>query len=324
MSLPTPTTDFIECIESTLTLGSRPKLIANSQNYVFEAELNDSKIALRVTPEYHRGYEQIQSEIDVITEFLNFIDLPHQPLPLKLNHHIVPINFKHDTYFAVAFEYMNGSSLDPGNMTDIKSAAAILARLHRATSAIFKSIDRPSFIHSAIYDIFYSTHDYYYEKLETWKSRLQSSPKFYGIIHGDFNFSNLIKTKNYIYLIDFEDAHYSWYAYDIANALYMELFEHRSDPSFDNFSVFYQQFLQSYLLAWPEAHVILNDVPMFITYRVLMLDSWLNGNPEAPYFIKAAESKWKKELIQFIDLYKTKLYPLIENMASSDALEKTR
>lgn len=69
----------------------------------------------------------------------------------------------------------------------------------------------------------------------------------------------------------------------------MELFEHRNDPSIHRFLEFYELFLKAYLLTWPEAKVIIKDVPMFITYRVLMLDSWLNGNPEAPYFISTAE-----------------------------------
>ena len=101
----------------------------------------------------------------------------------------------------------------------------------------------------------------------------------------------------------------------------MELFDHRSEQVLDNFSVFFKQFLQSYFSVWPEAKVILEDIPMFISYRVLMLDSWLNGNPAAPAFIKSANDQWKKELIQFIDLYKTKLYALIKKLSSSEALE---
>ena len=102
----------------------------------------------------------------------------------------------------------------------------------------------------------------------------------------------------------------------------MELFDQRQEREFDKFSDFFKQFLQSYFLAWPVAKVILEDIPMFITYRVLMLESWLNGNPAAPAFIKSATTPWKKELIQFIDLYKTKLYAaLIKKLSSSDSLE---
>ncbi len=321
MALLTPTAEFIECIESTLKLDSKPQLISQSQNYVFEAYHNNNKIALRVSPEKHRGHEQIQTEIAVIYEIINVIELPHQPYPLKLNHHLVPISFEHDNYFAVAFNFIDGSPLDHGNTADIKSAAAILARFHRAMSGKLKSIELPTLFQSAFYDISYATHDHTYEELKAWKSRLQTSSQCYGFIHGDYNFSNIIKSVIYIYLVDFEDSCYGWYAYDIANTLYMELFDHRNDPSIHQFSKFYAHFLQSYLLAWPEAKVIIEDVPMFITYRVLMLESWLNGNPEAPNFIQTAETPWKKELIQFIDLYKTKLYALIKNISSSEALE---
>ncbi len=321
MTLLTPTAEFIECIESTLKLDSKPQLISQSQNYVFEAYLNNIKIALRVSQSEHRTHEQIQSEISLINGIINIVELPHQPIPLKPDQYVIPISFEHDNYFAVAFNFIDGSPLDHGNTADIKSAAAILARFHRAMSGKLKSIERPTLFQSAFYDISYATHDHTYDELKTWKSRLQTSSQFYGFIHGDYNFSNLIKSINYIYLIDFEDSCYGWYAYDIANALYMELFDHRNDPSIHQFSKFYAHFLQSYLLAWPEAKVILEDVPMFITYRVLMLESWLNGNPEAPNFIQTAETAWKKELIQFIDLYKTKLYALIKNISSSEALE---
>ncbi len=321
MALITPTAEFIECIESTLKLDSKPQLISQSQNTVFEANLNNINIALRVSQAEHRTHEQIQSEIILINGIINIVELPHQPIPLKPDQYVLPITFEHDTYYAVAFNYIDGSPLDPRNTYEIQSAAAILARFHRATAGKLKSIDRPTLFHSPIYDISYATHDQYYDELKAWKSRLQSSSPFYGIIHGDYNFSNLIKSIIYIYLIDFEDSCYGWYAYDIGNALYMELFDQRKEQEFDKFSDFFKQFIQSYFLAWPEAKVIIEDVPMFITYRVLMLESWLNGNPEAPNFIQSAETAWKKELIQFIDLYKTKLYALIKNISSSDALE---
>lgn len=321
MSLITPTAEFIERIESTLKLDSKPQLISNSQNTVFEAYLNNIKIALRITADKHRTHEQIQSEITLIYGIINLVELPHQPVPLKLDQYVLPITFEHDTYYAVAYHYIDGIPLDPRNTYEIKSAAAILARFHRVTAGKLKSIDRPILLHSAFYDLSYSTHDQFYDELVAWKSRLQSSSPFYGIIHGDYNFSNLIKSTTYIYLIDFEDSCYGWYAYDIANALYMELFDQRKEQAFDKFSDFFKAFLQSYFSAWPEAKVILDDIPMFMTYRVLMLDSWLNGNSAAPAFIKSAPDPWKKELLQFIDLYKTKLYPLIKNISSSEVLE---
>lgn len=77
-------------------------------------------------------------------------------------------------------------------------------------SGKFKINRSPHPFHSVIYEISYATHDHIYEELKTWKSRLQSSSAFYGIIHGNHNFSNLIKSINYIYLIDFEDSFYSF------------------------------------------------------------------------------------------------------------------
>ena len=274
-----------------------------------------------MTSDKHRTHEQIQSEITLINGIRNIIELPHQPIPHKPDQYILPITFEHDTYYSVAFKFIDGSPLDSGRPYEIKSAAATLARFHRVTAGKLRSIDRPTLFHSPIYDISYATHDHIYDELKAWKSRLQSSSPLYGILHGDYNFSNLIKSINYIYLIDFEDSCYGWYAYEIANALYMELFDQRKKQLLDKFSDFFKQFLQSYFLAWPEAKVILEDIPMYITYRVLMLESWLNGNPAAPAFIKSATSSWKKELIQFIDLYKTKLYALIKKLSSSESLE---
>ena len=321
MTLPTPTAEFIECIESTLKLDSKPQLISQSQNTVFEAYLNNIKIALRVTTDKHRTHEQIQSEITLINEIINIVELPNQPIPLKLDQYVLPITYEHDTYYAVAYKYIDGRPLDPKNTYEIMSSSAILARFHRATTGKLKSIDRPTLLHSAIYDISHSTHDQFYDELVAWKSGLQSSLPFYGLIHGDYNFSNLIKSSTYIYLIDFEDSCYGWYAYDIANALYMELFDQRKEQAYVKFSDFFKPFLQSYFSAWPEAKVILDDIPMFVTYRVLMLESWLNGNSAAPAFIKSATTPWKKELLQFVDLYKTKLYPLSKNISSSEMLE---
>ena len=193
MALLTPTAEFIECIESTLKLDSKPQLISQSQNTVFEAYLNDSKIALRVTSDKHRTQEQIQSEINLISGIINIVELPHQPISLKPDQYVLPITFEHDTYFAVAFNFIDGSHLDSRHAYEVKSAAAILARFHRAIAGKLNSIDRPTLFHSAFYDISYSAHDHIYDELKAWKSHLQSSSPFYGIIHGDYNFSNIIK-----------------------------------------------------------------------------------------------------------------------------------
>ena len=48
----------------------------------------------------------------------------------------------------------------------------------------------------------------------------------------------------------------------------MELSDQRKEQEFDKFSNFFKQFIQSYFSAWPEAKVILEDVPMFMTYSV--------------------------------------------------------
>ena len=123
MTLLTPTAEFIARIESTLNLDSKPKLISHSQNTVFEAYLNNIKIALRLTSDKHRTHEQIQSEITLINGIRNIVELPHQPVPLKPGQYVLPITFEHDTYYAVAFNYIDGSPLDPRHTYEIKSAA---------------------------------------------------------------------------------------------------------------------------------------------------------------------------------------------------------
>ena len=54
-------------------------------------------------------------------------------------------------------------------------------------------------------------------------SRLERSPRNYGLIHADFAPENLMVDGDRVRLIDFDDAGYGWHLFEIATSLYFHI-----------------------------------------------------------------------------------------------------
>jgi Ser/Thr protein kinase RdoA (MazF antagonist) len=54
-------------------------------------------------------------------------------------------------------------------------------------------------------------------------SRLERSPRNYGLIHADFAPENLMVDGTRIRLLDFDDAGYGWHLFEIATSLYFHI-----------------------------------------------------------------------------------------------------
>ena len=101
------------------------------------------------------------------------------------------------------------------------------------------------------------------------------------MIHADLHHGNLFlstdkQSKKKMYLIDFDDAGFGWYLYDIAVALH----EYQGREDFSKLSA---ALLQGY-----EKVTILSDdhralIPMFLHIRSLALIGWITARPELGY-----------------------------------------
>ena len=111
--------------------------------------------------------------------------------------------------------------------------------------------------------------------------KLGNMPEVFGMIHADLHHGNLFlsadtQSKHKMYLIDFDDAGFGWYLYDIAVALY----EYQGMEDFTKLSA---ALLQGYgkVRNLPTEHRAL--IPMFLHIRSLALIGWMTARPELGY-----------------------------------------
>ena len=145
-------------------------------------------------------------------------------------------------------------------------------------------------------------------QLIDWLVNLAKQAGTYGLIHGDFNATNIKLNTPQIRLFDFDDCGYHWYAYDIANAIYMFLFDHRNE-ALHKVSAFADTFLSAYETYRPVNH---EEVNQFISYRVCLLNTWLNRPNQAPLVIRTSSQKWITDLKTFVDDYFSRLIHTIK------------
>lgn len=87
----------------------------------------------------------------------------------------------------------------------------------------------------------------------------------YGLIHNDLHPGNFLINGGRIYLVDFDGCAYSWYAFDIGNALYLALWMGRSNDAGTDFTTeIVSHFLKGYLSVNPMDDFWLSKIPLFM------------------------------------------------------------
>jgi len=95
----------------------------------------------------------------------------------------------------------------------------------------------------------------------------------FGMIHGDLHHGNLFFSRNKMHIIDFDDAGFGWYLYDIAVAL----FEYQSRADFSDVCA-------ALLRGYEKVSTLTNDhrslIPMFMHIRSRAIIGWATARPE--------------------------------------------
>jgi Ser/Thr protein kinase RdoA (MazF antagonist) len=121
-------------------------------------------------------------------------------------------------------------------------------------------------------------------KLHALLAALPRDPQHWGMIHADLHHGNLLIHGEALSVIDFDDAAWGWYLYDLAVALVHH--QRRAD--------FYE--LRAALLAGYRAHRPLSAeeealLPLFLLARRLAVIGWLHQRPEIDAADYVAEMK---------------------------------
>lgn len=99
----------------------------------------------------------------------------------------------------------------------------------------------------------------------------------YGMIHADLNANNVLRQDDRLVVIDFDDAGFGWYAFDLAVAVWDRLDALTEQPRFD---IVYRNLLRGYQSRNSSCESIVERVPLFMLVRTLMLLRWMQDRPE--------------------------------------------
>lgn len=102
---------------------------------------------------------------------------------------------------------------------------------------------------------------------------LPKQPDTYGMIHADFSPENLLVDKQRVRLIDFDDAGFGWYLFELVTSLYFI----RGEPYFDEAQ---QALIRGYRTRRPLDDAQLELLPLFFLARSFTYVGWVHTRPE--------------------------------------------
>ncbi len=119
------------------------------------------------------------------------------------------------------------------------------------------------------------------------------------LVHGDFSDQNVIVTPSGPKIFDFDDCGYGPVLYDVANSLYMVLFDAEVNSNGDRYDAFRSPFLDGYVDATDQA-VDTAVVDVLIGARIDALGRWLDDLDSAPIGIRTSSREWRDVLRAFV------------------------
>jgi Ser/Thr protein kinase RdoA (MazF antagonist) len=236
--------------------------------------MDGESLVLRLSSD-HRPVERITTEVDLLTDLTQVTDCVIAPRPFPSGRLVEAVRFEDRSYNAVLFPRVDGAHAEFSSFNTAFRLGELLAELHTALGALDRKYDLP-----VMKNVASANH----------------------LIHGDFGAANVLQARHSFVIIDFEDACYSSHAYELANSLYMMLFDSRHAVADLIAARPAQGFLQGYT---KHITVVLDEVRPAIDQRVRLLAGWLTDPSAAPFSISTSSDDWRKELTKFVNAYTT-------------------
>jgi Ser/Thr protein kinase RdoA (MazF antagonist) len=118
------------------------------------------------------------------------------------------------------------------------------------------------------------------------------------LLHGDFNAGNVRDVNGVIRVFDLDDCGYGPPAFDVANALYMVLFDAVVHTTVESYETFRRSFVSGYV-DLSRQDLADDALDRLIDLRVEALRRWLADLDTAPVGIRTASHDWLETLRSF-------------------------
>ncbi len=205
------------------------KPLQGFHNKVYRGSHQGNNIVIRVTPVAgRRTYDELEAEIGLLHELKDKIKVG-RPYEIKGKSII-----EYDGDFLVFFVEEAGRNWHAfeHDASTYETAGKNLAILHNATYESRMHYKRQSFAHHPDIKLLENLAPLYQAAINSVLNEMRAWKKDdreYGLIHGDYLFSNLLYPEHDIVIIDFDDIEYNYYLYDIAVYLFYYLLGGKPD-----------------------------------------------------------------------------------------------
>lgn len=186
-------------------------------------------------------------------------------------------------WLAVVYPYIDGRTPHIGVEADVRSMAKHMAALHRSLDEL-DSFDLPPVAGLADTD------------------RVADGSGFGRpqLLHGDYSRKNLLFSVAGVRVFDFDDSGYGPIEFEIANTLYMELFDASMSSAVARYRHFRSWFVDEYRLM-SGCDVADELIDESIRLRITALGRWVDHPETAPIGIRTSTPAWRRTLRAFVE-----------------------
>ncbi|MBN1296918.1 phosphotransferase [bacterium] len=251
----------------------------------------DHRIILRVGHSGRRRVEMVRGEIDFIRYLSDRGISAARALPFATGNTIETFeDGQGEEFIAVAFRKIIGTPPATAGWTDARfeDYGQLVGRMHRLTKA-YRVPDpawkRPEWDDPVMHEVEESLDAGNRVAVERYRACCERAAALsrdidaYGLVHFDVHGGNmLVDDAGELRVFDFDDAHYTWFANDIAVVLYYMLWGVADPPAFTD--RFMTRFLTGYTRENRLDAAWLETIPLFMKMRQIDLYALLHRSSE--------------------------------------------
>jgi Ser/Thr protein kinase RdoA (MazF antagonist) len=220
--------------------GLRPetsRFLRDSQNCVYSCEDAGRKFIIRVSRSRHRDSSQVRAELAWISFLIQRGIKACAPIPAGNGDLCPSFEFDGQVYIVTCFEHAPGHEITLQDITQplYEKLGAMVGSMHAAAvdfNATRPALDRPKWDESrllredvaglgdSLTDKFRSTIADLVRDLRSYPLTSQN----HGLIHGDVSFGNYFIHEGDLWIFDFDNCEYGYFAQDLATVLYDSIY----------------------------------------------------------------------------------------------------
>ena len=257
------------------------EILGGHQSRVFEVARSDRRVVVKVHDASTVDTVTLNTRVETIAMLAAIDEQVCGPVPLEGRLVTTLEGGDGRVELVTCYEYAEGDAPDAASLADATLMGNSLARLHQSMRRIgWQGLPLVAALETMRPD---------------WDGHRQ-------LLHGDFNAGNLRIAAGVTRIFDFDDCGYGPPTFDVANGLYMVLFDDLTGRRSSVYRSFAEAFVSGYC-GVTQQPLDTDDVSRFIDLRVTALQAWLDEPDTAPIGIRSSPPSWHATLRSFVRDY---------------------